>query len=169
MKAKVLLLVTTLLSSALLFSCQEKKRPIAEMRLDKRYTICYRAVADKDTGWLSIDTGLVEIKGILSFNYPEKKEKFEGQFKGKMFGDTLKGHFDFRVNKADIWYRNPVAFLKKDGRFTMGVGRFMLIMGSAHFDNLVPIDFEKGRFIFELGECRDQPMVLELKPNKVAK
>jgi len=25
----------------------------------------------------------------------------------------------------------------------------MLIMGSAHFDNRVPIDYDKGRFVFE--------------------
>jgi hypothetical protein len=65
-----------------------------------------------------------------------------------MYGDTLKGHYDFKINNAEKWNRNPVAFLKKDGQLIMGVGQFMLVMGSAHFDNRAPIDYDKGRFIF---------------------
>jgi len=111
-------------------------------------TTWYRAISGKDTAWLSIDTSNKIINGLLTFNYADKKERYEGKFKGEMYGDTLKGHYDFKINKAEKWNRNPVAFLKKDGKLTMGVGQFMLVMGSAHFDDRVPIDYDKGRFVF---------------------
>jgi hypothetical protein len=104
-------------------------------------------------GYLSILSKKI-INGLLTFNYTDKKEKYEGQFKGEMYGDTLKGHYDFKINKAERWNRNPVAFLKRDGKLTMGVGQFMLIMGSAHFDQKVPIDYDKGRFVFEEVACK---------------
>lgn len=120
----------------------------------KKTTICYQSISEGDTAWLSIDTSKKVINGLLTFNYTDKKEKYEGQFKGEMYGDTLKGHYDFKINAAKTWNRNPVAFLKRDGKLTMGVGQFMLIMGSAHFDNLVPINYDKGRFVFEEVKCK---------------
>ena len=152
MKFKQLLL-TSALAISVLMACQSEKPKDKEKLMDDKKTVCYQAISGGDTAWLSIDTSKKIINGLLTFNYVDKKEKYEGQFKGEMYGDTLRGHYDFKINKAERWNRNPVAFLKRDGKLTMGVGKFMLIMGSAHFDNLVPIDYSKGRFVFEETTC----------------
>ena len=153
MKTNSILSIIAFSFSILTFGCQQQQKP-KEKLMDEKKTICYQSISEKDTAWLSIDTSKKIINGILTFHYTDKKEKYEGQFKGEMYGDTLKGHYDFKINKAEIWNRNPVAFLKKDNKLIMGVGQFMLIMGSAHFDNKVPIDYDKGRFIFEQGNCK---------------
>ncbi len=144
-------LLFTALISIIIFSCQQEKKK--EKVMDEKKTVCYQSISGNDTAWLSIDTSKKIINGLLSFNYTDKKEKYEGQFKGEMYGDTLRGHYDFKINKAERWNRNPVAFLKRDGKLTMGIGQFMLIMGSAHFDNRVPINYDKGRFTFEETKC----------------
>lgn len=151
MRTKALLLISAI--SLAIFGCQQQEKS-KEKVMDKATTVCYQAISEKDTAWLSIDTSKKIINGLLSFNYVDKKEKYEGQFKGEMYGDTLRGHYDFKINNGAVWNRNPVAFLKKDGKLTMGVGQFMLIMGSAHFDKNVPIDYEKGRFVFEEAGCK---------------
>ncbi|MES2418985.1 MAG: hypothetical protein V4541_12420 [Bacteroidota bacterium] len=151
MKIQHLFLTSACLISILIFGCQQEKPK--EKVMDEKKTVCYLSISGRDTAWLSIDTSKKIINGLLTFNYADKKERYEGQFKGEMYGDTLRGHYDFKINKAKRWNRNPVAFLKKDGKLTMGVGQFMLIMGSAHFDNLVPIDYDKGRFTFVETAC----------------
>ncbi|MFA6277711.1 MAG: hypothetical protein WC622_13230 [Pedobacter sp.] len=134
----------------LLTSCREEKT--MEEQMDTKYTICYMAISQNDTAWLKIDTSSKQIKGLLNFSYANAK-KFEGQFKGTFHGDTLKGHYDFKVNKVDKWYRNPVAFLKKENKLTMGVGEISMVWGSAFFDDKVPVDYQKGRFVFEQANC----------------
>ena len=138
--------------SILILGCQQEK-PKQKKVMDEKKTVCYQSISGMDTAQLSIDTSKKIINGLLTFNYADKKEKYEGQFKGEMYGDTLRGHYDFKINNAERWNRNPVAFLKKDGKLTMGIGQFMLIMGSAHFDNRIPINYAKGRFIFEETMC----------------
>ena len=128
-------------------------KPTVEEQMKKENTICYRAVSKTDTGWLKIDTATYQKLGTLDFNYPGEKRLYEGQFKGAMIGDTLKGHYDFKVNKVDKWYRNPVALLKRDGKLIMGVGTFSMVWGSGYFDEKIPINYEKGRFIFEQIGC----------------
>lgn len=154
MKAKSLLFTSACLIGILALGCQQEKTQEKEKVMDEKKTICYQSISEKDTAWLAIDTSKKIINGTLTFNYTDKKEKYEGQFKGEFYGDTLRGHYDFKVNKADRWNRNPVAFLKRDGKLFMGVGQFMLIMGSAHFDKTVPIDYEKGRFVFTETACK---------------
>lgn len=142
-----LIFLTTLLA----ISCRNE--PTIEQQMDQKTTVCYIAVAGKDTAWLKLDTAKYEPIGILEFNYPESKTRFLGEFKGKKFGDTIKGHYNFKINKVDKWYRNPVAFLKTDQKLTMGVGNFVTIWGSPQFDQKTPIDFHKGKFVFEEGNC----------------
>ncbi len=71
-----------------------------------------------------------------------------------MRGDTLKGYYDFKINKGKEAFRNPMAFLKKDNKLIMGIGQFMMVMGSAHFDDKVPIDYAGSRFVFGEVECK---------------
>lgn len=132
-------------------SCNSK--PTVEEEMKMASTICYRAIDKTDTGWLKIDTSTYQKLGTLDFNYPGEKRLYEGQFKGTMNGDTLKGHYDFKVNKVDKWYRNPVAMLNRDGKLIMGVGAFAMIWGSGFFDEKTPIDYDKGRFVFERIGC----------------
>ncbi|MES2454192.1 MAG: hypothetical protein V4594_01570 [Bacteroidota bacterium] len=147
MKNQHILLASLSAIGMLILSCQQEKPKEKVINLEKAAR--YRAISGKDTAWLAIDTSNKIIEGQLTFSYPDKKERYDGKFKGEMYGDTLRGHWDFKINKVEKWNRNPVAFLKREGKLTMGVGQFMLIMGSAHFDNLVPIDYDKGRFVFE--------------------
>jgi hypothetical protein len=149
MKIKTLLSLLTL--TTLFYSCRQEKSINEQM--EAKTTICYQSISEKDTAWLKIDTSKRDIIGFLSFKYASNKN-YDGQFKGKMYGDTLKGHFDFTVNKVDKWYRNPVAFLKRDGKLTMGVGDFNMVWGSPIFDPKTIINYNKGRFVFEMEDCK---------------
>lgn len=133
-------------------SCNQEQ---LQEKIVEEKLVCYQSISGSDTAWLSIDTAKSPISGKLTYNYTGKKEILDGQFKGKMYGDTLKGHFDFKINNAEPPFRNPVAFLKKDGKLTMGEGQFMTVMGSGEFDDRVPIVFENGRFVFEEINCME--------------
>lgn len=135
----------------LVSGCRNEKT--IEEQMDRKYTVCYRAISKSDTAWLTIDTSKKQFIGYFKVNYVDQKKIYNGQVKGIIHGDTLKGHFDFKVNQVDKWYRNPVAFLKTNANLTMGVGKTVMVWGSAYFDEKVPIDYEKGRFVFELGDC----------------
>lgn len=139
--------------SVLIFACNQVQPPKSTAVQPK--IVCYQAISNGDTAWLSIDTAQKVINGDLRFNYTTKMQIFDGKFIGKMFGDTLKGQFNFKVNNANPALRNPVAFLKRDKRLTMGVGQFMIVMGSAQFDDRVPIDYERARFVFEETACKE--------------
>lgn len=132
-------------------SCKQQEDIKDQMQA--KHTVCYRAIDGADTAWLKIDTAANHMIGFFEFNYANQK-RYAGQVKGTLKGDTLKGHYDFKVNKVDKWYRNPVAFLKRDGKLIMGVGNFNMVWGSAFFDEKVPIDFDKGKFVFERVGCR---------------
>jgi hypothetical protein len=135
----------------ILSSCGREKT--VDEQMDPNYTACYRAIFEKDTAYLTIDTSKKQMLGFLKMIYGEQKKVYDGTVKGTIKGDTLMGHFDFKENKVNKWFRNPVAFLRKNGSLTMGVGQTVMKWGSPFFDEKVPIDYEKGRFIFELGEC----------------
>jgi hypothetical protein len=151
MKTKTLPILYFLLALFILSSCRRELS--IEEQMEKKTTACYIAVAGKDTAWLTLDTAKYAPVGILEFNYAEQKKRYLGQFKGTKHGDTIRGHFDFKINKVDKWYRNPVAFLKSENKLIMGLGSFVTIWGSPQFDANVPIDYEKGKFVFEEGEC----------------
>jgi len=134
------------------FACNREKS--VEEQMDVKTTVCYIAVAGEDTAWLKIDTAGAQFLGVFELNNSKQKRRHIGQVKGVLRRDTLKGHFDFKVNKVDKWYRNPIAFLKKDGKLMMGVGATNMVWGSAYFDEKVPIDFDKGKFVFDEGVCK---------------
>ncbi len=141
-----------LVFSIVCFACNREKG--VEEQMDVKTTVCYIAVADKDTAWLKIDTAGTEFLGVFQLNNTKQKRRHIGQVKGVLRGDTLKGHFDFKVNDVDKWYRNPIAFLKSDGKLIMGVGATSMVWGSPYFDEKVPIDFSRGKFVFEEGLCK---------------
>lgn len=77
MKTQHLLLVSVSVLSIFIFSCQQEKPQ--EKVQDQKITNWYRAVSGRDSAWLSIDTTNKIINGQLTFNYPDKKERYEGQ------------------------------------------------------------------------------------------
>ena len=121
--------------------------------LDTSKLICYIAINRGDTAWLDIDTSDRKIKGLFTMSYGGKKKLF-GKLKGTIVNDTLNAHYDFMVNKVDKWYRNPVSFLKKDNKLMMGVGEIVMVWGSGVFKEGVPVDYNKGRFVFERTVCK---------------
>ncbi|MDQ7948996.1 MAG: hypothetical protein REI78_09720 [Pedobacter sp.] len=147
--------IVLILLLAMAAGCRREKT-IAE-QMDEKFTVCYRAISNGDTAWLTVDTSKKQILGYFKINYVSQKKIYDGQIKGYIHGDTLKGHYDFKVNKVDKWYRNPVAFLKHRGNLTMGVGEIAMVWGSAYFDEKVPVDYTKGRFVFEEGDCVKSP------------
>lgn len=153
MKITSFLLLLVLNFTALFSSCNKKRKELKDQMIHKN-TICYRAINEKDTGWLRIDTSNNQFIGLLTFHYHNGKN-YDGQFKGEMHRDTLKGYFDFKTRKNGNWHRNPVAFLKGKTELKMGVGSFIILnWGSAYFDDKIPIDYDKGRFLFRVEECR---------------
>lgn len=145
LKNTIILLAFTLLIS----SCNFFKK---DEPLDQAKLICFLAIDKGDTAMLKIDTTAHEMRGLLTINFGGIK-KYSGQVKGVVRGDTLKGHFDFTVNGVDKWYRNPISLINNDGKLTMGVGEFVMIWGSPHFNPKIPIDYTKGRFVFNRINC----------------
>lgn len=146
-KTIIISIVTLVLVGCSFFNKEEEP-------LDKSKLICYMAIDKGDTAWLQIDTTDRKIRGLFTMSYGGIR-KMDGQVEGTINGDTLKGHYDFKVNKVDKWYRNPVAFLKKDNKLLMGVGEIIMVWGTGHFDQKVPIDFDKGRFVFSKTTCKN--------------
>lgn len=136
---------------AFLFGCKDELS--VEEQMDPKTTACYIAVSGVDTGWLRIDT--VQTIGLFEMNYAKKKQRYLGEFRGVTSGDTIKGHWDFKANNAEKWHRNPIALLKNNGKLTMGVGKIVMIWGSPHFDEKTPINYNRGKFVFDLATCRN--------------
>lgn len=147
MNTPQILIYSVLLLAFSVIGCN-REQPVKKAAVEKKMA-CYKSISGTDTAWLSIDTTKTEISGTMKFNYATKMEIFHGKFNGKMYGDTLKGYFDFKINNGKEPFRNPLAFIKRDGKLKMGIGQFMMVMGMAHFDDKVPIDYERARFIFE--------------------
>ena len=148
----ILYSATVLVFSMICFACNREKS--VEEQMDVKTTVCYIAVAERDTAWLRIDTAGTQFLGVFELNNSKQKRRHVGPVKGVVRGDTLKGHFDFKVNGVDKWYRNPIAFLKRDGKLIMGVVATNMVWGSAYFDEKVPIDFARGKFVFDEGICK---------------
>ena len=124
-----------------------------EEPLDPSKFSCYIAINKGDTAWLDIDTTDQKVRGLFTMSYGGKK-KYHGQIKGTIKNDTLNAHYDFKVNKVDKWYRNPVSFLRQDNKLIMGVGEIVMVWGSGVFKEGVPVDYNKGRFVFERTVCK---------------
>jgi len=150
MKKNRLSLLSISLVLILFSSC--KQQTAIKTKMDNKYTVCYMSIDKADTAWLKIDTSEKNILGEMKFNYANKNY-YEGPIKAVIKGDTLRGNFSFRLNHVDKWYKNPIALLKKDDALIMGVGEVMTLWGSGYFDKNVPIDYDKGRFVFGKVGC----------------
>lgn len=150
MKKTRLSLLFASLSLLTFSSCNQPKQ--VKTQMDAKHTICYIAIDRTDTAWLKIDTADKQILGELEFHY-SNKNRYVGPVKALVKGDTIKGNYSFQLNNINKWYKNPIALLKKDNTLTMGVGEVMMLWGSGYFDKKVPIDYDKGRFVFQQAGC----------------
>lgn len=151
MKKNRLFTIIATLIMLTLYSCKEQKT--AKKKMDEKAIICYVAADNLDTAWLRIDTTDKKyILGELIFIYGNKNY-YEGLIKAEMNGDTLKGNYSFKLNNVDKWYKNPIALLRNKQTIKMGIGEIYTLWGSGFFLKTVPIDYEKGRFVFKQTGC----------------
>ncbi|CAM3919579.1 hypothetical protein SAMN06265348_111180 [Pedobacter westerhofensis] len=106
----------------------------------------YLAVYEQDTAWLSLIKKGPKVEGNLRFKYSNGIRQ-QGTFKGLFRGDTLFADYHYKGQNGQ-WQRNPIALLKTGGQLQMGVGQREFAWGRTYFTKNVPIDFEKGRFVF---------------------
>lgn len=112
---------------------------------------CYTARYGGDTALLTLTSKVSQVTGTLKFIDSYGNVDY-GTIKGVIKGDTLMADYNFRsYNKQ--WYRNPLAFLKKNNKLYMGVGQFLVFIGRPYFAKNVPINFNKGKYVFEISEC----------------
>ncbi|WP_316842241.1 hypothetical protein [Pedobacter gandavensis] len=116
---------------------------------------CYVAIDGLDTADLHLKTSEKgKISGHLVINYKEKG-KNDGEIAGKFSGDTLFVDYTFKIGTENpTIYKNPLAFLKKDGKLILGVGQIETSVGRSYFVKGKPISFDKGRFTFAPVDCK---------------
>jgi hypothetical protein len=144
--------------AAFILSCNqstEKSTESTELTtvVDSSSMECYKAIDGVDTGYLKIltdDKG--KVSGPLVINYLDKGDS-KGEVVGKYQGDTLFVHYTFKIGSNKTTYKNPLAFLKKDGKLILGVGQIETFLGVSRFVKGKPISFERGRFTFAPVNC----------------
>ncbi len=111
---------------------------------------CFNAVVGKDSASLKINNLDGKITGQLAFNFFEKDDS-EGEIKGEFKGDTL--FVDYTFKAEGTVSKNPLSFLKKDGKLYQGYGEIESYLGKTYFKEHAAISFDKG-FVFEESECK---------------
>jgi len=107
----------------------------------------YMAIDGKDTALMNLEISNEIVKGKLILKLYNKEDN-DGFVSGAFKNDTLFVDYSFRVGNKKIVYKNPLAFLKKDGLLTLGVGKMENMFGRTYFRKDIPIDFYEGRFKF---------------------
>jgi hypothetical protein len=117
---------------------------------------CFMAVDQQDTAALTLNSFKDgKITGDLVFDYLDKG-KNDGTVSGAYRGDTLFVDYTFKIGTVNkTIYKNPLAFLKKDGNLILGVGQIETSLGRSYFVKGKPISFDKGRFTFKPVACKD--------------
>ncbi|WP_207420617.1 hypothetical protein [Desertivirga brevis] len=116
---------------------------------------CYVAVFDQDTAYLNFNaTDKKNVLGRLLINYGNNP-KNDGEFKGTFRGDTLIADYTYTVGTyKERILRNPLAFLRRNDSLFLGIGEIETLAGRPYFKPGSPINFDKGRFRFAKGSCR---------------
>ena len=154
---KIRLLYLALVSSVVIVACNqstEKKSKISATARDSANRGCLLAVDGVDSAKLSLITAKDgQVTGSLLINYLEKGDS-DGLLSGKFQGDTLFVDYTFKIGTINkTFYKNPLAFLKRDGKLLMGVGQIETFLGKSSFVKDKPINFERGRFQFSQVPC----------------
>lgn len=135
-------------------SCKKNENPKV-VSVEKPIKVqCYRALYEKDTIDFKMNTlkdGTITGEMVMKvFNMPKKLGEIAGEFRG----DTLFASYTFieGTNKK-VTYKNPMAFLKRDGELILGNGKIETSMGASYFVKGVPIDFERVKYKFAAIDC----------------
>lgn len=117
---------------------------------------CYVSVDGTDTAYLKLNiTEDKNVDGDLVIKYTGKENNI-GKITGKFNGDTLFVDYTFTLGETDKpIYKNPLALLKKDNQMILGVGQIETTLGRSYFVKGIPINFERGKFTFDLDTCKD--------------
>lgn len=115
-------------------------------------SLCYAAALGADSAKMVLKTENGSVTGTLDLNFSEKDD-LNGTIAGNFKGDTLFLDYTYHVGKRTEYFKNPFAFLKKDGKYYQGYGEITTTYGRAHFKDGVPIDFTKG-FTFSAVDCK---------------
>jgi len=149
----------SILALPLLFSCnqvEKKNKKVVDSLSQVVSKECFTAIDEKDTAHLTINNlAGGNVNGNLLIKYIDKG-KNEGTIEGAYKGDTLFVDFTFKIGTVNkTIYKNPLAFLKKDGKLILGVGRIETSVGRSYFVKGMPINFNKGRFTFLPTDCKE--------------
>ncbi|SDL75231.1 hypothetical protein SAMN04488084_102339 [Pedobacter antarcticus] len=118
-------------------------------------TTCYQAIDGQDTATLQLKTFEKKAEGDLHFKYKGKDDQ-HGTIAGKFSGDTLLVNFYLRNGQSKETFTNPLALLKQDSVLKLGIGEMETMMGRTYFRPDVPINYDRGRFIFEPVPCKTE-------------
>jgi hypothetical protein len=147
------ILICIALVSTILYSCRQDNGINPEKPID---TNCYMAVDGRDTSKMEIKSfSKGRVSGDMVVNY-YKKDNNHGKFEGAFKGDTLFVIYSFKIGKKPTGYKNPLAFLKKDNKLVMGIGKMEGVLGRIYFRKDVPIDFSQGRFTYAPANCKKE-------------
>jgi hypothetical protein len=155
-------LYLSFLALPLMFSCNQSdnkntqlKDSLSAMADTIARSECFVAIDAKDTANLTlVKSDNDKITGHLVINYLDKG-KNDGELSGAYKGDTLFVDYTFKIGTTNkTLYKNPLAFLKKDGKLILGVGQIETTLGRSYFVKEKPISFDKGRFTFIPTDCK---------------
>lgn len=146
---KKLFIISFAVGATILYSCSQNKQKLESTQEEITEQACYQAVVGKDSAALIINQVNDKIDGELSFNFFEKDDT-QGKIKGEFKGDTLFVDYDFSAEGVNS--RNPLVFLKKDGKLYQGYGEIETYLGKTYFKDHSALKFENG-FVFEAVDC----------------
>ncbi|KAF2335117.1 hypothetical protein [Flavobacterium daemonense] len=154
--------------SCLLITCiglqscknEEKQKEIEAAKAEGEKVVstqCYRAVYEKDTLDLKLNTlKNGKISGNMNMRVAQATET-TGEIAGEFHGDTLFADYTFvEVTNKNKTFKNPMAFLKRDKQLILGKGEMQTTMGVTYLVKDKPIDFDRVKYKFESAECADK-------------
>lgn len=116
---------------------------------------CYRGIHQQDTAALELHLSGTQVSGNLSINYAGRGRD-AGNLKGQLKGDTLYADYGYQSNGINIWYRDPVALLRRGNQLLMGDGMMVTSWGRKYFNKAYPIDYARPLFILEPCACHSK-------------
>lgn len=149
---KTPILITSLISLVVLGCNQKNPAKQTARNADTVLNNCFHSVVAKDSATLKLNALQGKVKGQLRLTFA-KKEDMSGELSGTFSGDTLFADFTYKMDNGKETFKNPAAFLRKDGKLYQGYGEIVTQYGRTFFDKKTPITFDRG-FVFEPVDCR---------------
>ncbi|MEJ7586401.1 MAG: hypothetical protein WKI04_02445 [Ferruginibacter sp.] len=144
-------LLNVLLAALIFISCNEAQKQSdltsemdtaeGEMKIMIPSSACYSTTTGRDTFLLKVEVFPNVVTGKISYRFHEKDSN-EGEFEGKLSGDTLLAAYNFK-SEGKLSTRQ-VIFLIKDDTAIEGHGDMEEKDGKLIFKDIAGIRFEKG-------------------------